>query len=185
MTLVEIEAIRRGADLLVDDSVVRETFDRMAADITKILGATNPVLLCVMSGGLVPASELFTRLNFPVELDYMHATRYQGTHGGQELKWIAHPAHALQGRTVLVVDDILDEGVTLAAILDFCRDQGAEAVYSAVLVEKLHDRKSPGLKADFVGLTVEDRYVFGCGMDYHGYWRNLPGIYAVSETGQE
>ncbi|VAW74750.1 Hypoxanthine-guanine phosphoribosyltransferase [hydrothermal vent metagenome] len=179
MTLAEIEAVRCNAELLFDHGAVGEAYDRMAAQITETLGNANPVLLCVMSGGLVPASEIFTRLNFPVELDYVHATRYRGTQGDSELDWIAHPAHSLQGRSVLVVDDILDEGVTLAAILDFCGDQGAEDVHSAVLVEKQHERKAPGLKADFIGLTVEDRYVFGCGMDYHGYWRNLPDIYGI------
>ncbi len=182
MSLSDIEAVRRHADLLFDRDAVDAAYDRMAAAITETLAGRNPVMLCVMSGGLVPAGELFTRLDFPVELDYVHATRYQGTQGGAELNWIARPAHSLKGRSVLVVDDILDEGVTLAAILDFCREQGAGAVYSAVLVEKQHDRKSPGLKADFIGLGIEDRYVFGCGMDYHGYWRNLPAIYAVAES---
>jgi hypoxanthine phosphoribosyltransferase len=90
----------------------------------------------------------------------------------------------LRDRTVLVVDDILDEGLTLAAIVDFCRQQGARAVYSAVLVEKVHDRKSAAVEADFIGIKVEDRYVFGYGMDYHGYLRNVRGIYAVSEQHQ-
>jgi len=182
MTLDEVEMVRRNADLIFDKGAVDAALDRMARDIVRTLADSNPVMLCVMSGGLVPTSELFTRLDIPVELDYLHATRYQGTQGGQELKWMARPVHALKGRTVLVVDDILDEGITLAAILDYCRDQGAVAVYSAVLVEKQHSRKAPGLKADFIGLEVEDRYVFGCGMDYHGYWRNLPAIYAVAET---
>jgi hypoxanthine phosphoribosyltransferase len=152
----------------------------MAGEIAQRIGAADPLLLCVMTGGLVPASELFTRLDFPLQLDYLHATRYQGTRGGAELKWVARPSQALRGRTVLVVDDILDEGLTLAAILAYCREQGAAAVYSAVLVEKLHQRKASGLRADFVGVQVEDRYVFGYGMDYHGYWRNVRGIYAVA-----
>ena len=97
----------------------------------------------------------------------------------RDLQWIARPQTPLQGRTVVVVDDILDEGHTLAAILDYCREQGAEAVYSVVLVDKIHDRRVNGLKADFHGLVVEDRYVFGQGMDYKGFHRNLPGIYAV------
>jgi len=137
------------------------------------------LLLCVMTGGLVTASELFIRLDFPLQLDYLHATRYQGGTRGSELQWITRPSQDLEGRTVLVVDDILDEGLTLAAILDYCREQGAAAVYSMVLVEKQHDRKASDLKADFVGLPVEDRYVFGYGMDYHGYLRNVRGIYAV------
>ena len=114
--------------------------------------------------------------------NYLHATRYQGTRGGAVLKWITRPSQDLRGRTVLVVDDILDEGLTLAAILDYCREQGASAVYSAVLVEKKHDRKAANQQADFVGLHIEDRYVFGYGMDYHGYLRNVKGIYAVADS---
>ncbi len=182
MKLEDIRAVRRNADLLVDREAVCAAYDAMAADITEQLGDANPVVLCVMTGGLVPAGELFTRLDFPVELDYVHATRYQGTQGTSDIRWIARPARSLRDRHVLVIDDILDEGITLAAILDFCREQGARAVYSAVLVEKRHTRKAPDLKPDFVGLVVEDRYLFGCGMDYHGYWRNLPGIYAVNDS---
>lgn len=177
--LQELRQVLAAADRLYAQSEVEAALNRMAAEITQAIGDANPLLLCVMTGGLVPASELFTRLEFPVQLDYLHATRYQGTRGGSELKWITRPSQSLQGRTVLVVDDILDEGLTLAAILAYCREQQAGAVYSAVLVEKLHQRRASGLSADFVGMQVEDRYVFGYGMDYHGYWRNLRGIYAV------
>ena len=179
-TLQDIRQVRAQAEQLYSQQQVEAALDRMAADIGAAIAGSNPLLLCVMTGGLVAAGELFTRLEFPVQLDYLHATRYQGTRGGSELKWITRPAQSLQGRTVLVVDDILDEGLTLAAILDYCRAQGASGVYSAVLVEKLHQRKASGLRADFVGVQVEDRYVFGYGMDYHGYWRNLRGIYAVA-----
>lgn len=178
--LQEVLQVRAAADQLCSQQEIEAALDRMAAGIEQAIGDANPLLLCVMTGGLVPASELFTRLDFPLQLDYLHATRYQGTRGGSELKWITRPSQSLQGRTVLVVDDILDEGLTLAAILAYCREQGAAAVYSAVLVEKLHQRKAGDLSADFVGVQVEDRYVFGYGMDYHGYWRNLRGIYAVA-----
>ncbi|HED13834.1 MAG TPA: hypoxanthine-guanine phosphoribosyltransferase, partial [Gammaproteobacteria bacterium] len=171
----QVRAVLENADQLFSQKEVEQALDRLASDIGQALGDQDPLLLCVMTGGLVPASELFTRLDFPVQLDYLHATRYQGTVGGNELKWITPPSQPLKGRTVLVVDDILDEGVTLAAILDYCREQGASAVYSAVLIEKMHDRKADGLQADFVGLQVEDRYVFGYGMDYHGYLRNVKG----------
>ncbi len=176
----KIQSVLENAEQLYSQQEVEQALDRLAGDIKRSLGDQNPLLLCVMTGGLVPASELFTRLDFPVQLDYLHATRYQGTVGGDELKWITTPSQSLDGRTVLVVDDILDEGLTLAAILDYCRAQGAKAVYSAVLVEKLHERKADGLRADFTGLQVEDRYVFGYGMDYHGYLRNVKGIYAVA-----
>ena len=178
----KVLAVLRNADQLYSQQEVEQALDRLAGDIGRSLGDQDPLVLCVMTGGLVPTSELFTRLDFPVQLDYLHATRYQGTVGGSELKWITTPSQSLKGRTVLVVDDILDEGLTLAAILDYCREQGARAVYSAVLIEKIHERKADGLHADFVGLQVEDRYVFGYGMDYHGYLRNVKGIYAVADN---
>jgi hypoxanthine phosphoribosyltransferase len=179
MDTEHILAVRDSADVLCSPAQVSEALDRMAAAITTAIDDQDPLLLCVMTGGLVVAGELFTRLDFPVQLDYLHATRYQGTRGGEQLKWITPPSQPLAGRTLLVVDDILDEGLTLAAILRYCREQQARALYTAVLVEKNHDRKHPDVQPDFVGLQVEDRYVFGYGMDYHGYWRNLKGIYAV------
>ncbi len=178
----EIERVYRNAECLYSQQQVEEALESMAADIEQAIGESNPLIVCVMTGGMVAASELFMRMPFPAQLDYLHATRYQGTSGGTELKWIAPPVQPLQGRTVLVIDDILDEGLTLAAILEYCQQQQAAAVFSAVLVEKLHQRKAPGLQADFVGLHVDDRYVFGYGMDYHGYLRNARGIYAVTKT---
>lgn len=182
MDIEHLLAVRDGADQLYSREQVEAALERLAGEIEAVIGDSNPLLLCVMTGGLVVASELFTRLRCPVQLDYLHATRYRGTHGGDELKWIAPPSQSLKGRTVLVVDDILDEGLTLAAILQYCREQEPLAVLTAVLVEKNHDRKHPDIQPDFVGLQVEDRYVFGYGMDYHGYWRNLRGIYAVKDN---
>jgi hypoxanthine phosphoribosyltransferase len=125
---------------------------------------------------------LFTRLGFPFQIDYVHATRYGDTTAGRELNWLVSPHVSVQGRVVLVVDDIFDEGKTLQAILTYLRQSQAQEIYSAVLVNKKHNRKAPGLNVDFIGLEVEDRYVFGFGMDYKAYWRNLPDIYAVGKT---
>ncbi len=169
----------RTADLLHSQQAVEAALDRMAAQITAQLAASNPLLLCVLTGGIIPTGRLTTLLDFPLQLDYLHATRYRGATRGGELNWIAHPSISLRDRVVLVIDDILDEGATLAAIMEHCRGEGASQVYSAVLVEKLHDRKYHRIKADFTGLEVPDRYVFGYGMDYKDYLRNAPGIYAV------
>ena len=171
--------VLQEADELYTPAQVDAAFDALARRITECMADANPLFLCVLTGGIIPAGQLLTRLNFPLELDYLHATRYRGETRGRDLQWIARPQTPLAGRVVAIVDDILDEGHTLAAILDYCRQQGAAAVYSVVLVDKRHDRRVPGLEADFHGLVVEDRYVFGQGMDYKGYHRNLPGIYAV------
>jgi hypoxanthine phosphoribosyltransferase len=168
-----------AAECLYTRAQVETALDRLAAAISARLAKHNPLLLCVMTGGVVPVGCLLPRLDFPLELDYVHATRYQGTTRGGTLEWRAAPRCPLQGRSVLIVDDILDEGNTLAAIVDHCRSHGAATAHTAVLVEKQLPR-AKAHSADFVGLTVPNRYVFGYGMDYHEYLRNAPGIYAVA-----
>jgi hypoxanthine phosphoribosyltransferase len=184
MTLTDatLRQIRDEAIMLHGPEVVTAALDRMAGEITVALDGTLPIVICVLNGGIIPTWHLLTRLAFPLETDYLHATRYRGkTTGGREIAWLCKPHLSLQGRTVLLVDDILDEGHTLKAISEYCRDSGASRVYTAVLVEKHHDRRVAGMIADFIGLAVEDRYVFGCGMDYKGYLRNLHGIFTLGE----
>lgn len=176
----EIRDVYARAERLYSREDIEAAYDRLAAAIAKSLSDSNPLVMPVMLGGMIPAGQILPRLDFPLQMDYLHATRYRGDTKGGDLHWLARPSHALQDRVVLLVDDILDEGVTLAAICAACREAGASQVYTAVLLNKLHSRKS-GLEADFVGLDVEDRYVFGCGMDYKDYLRNAPGIYAIPD----
>jgi hypoxanthine phosphoribosyltransferase len=177
-----LRQIRDEAVMLHGAAAVTAAFDRMGEEITAALDGTLPIVVCVLNGGIIPTGHLLTRLGFPLETDYLHATRYRGkTRGNQEIVWLCKPHLPLQGRTVLLVDDILDEGHTLKAIIAYCQDAGAARVYSAVLVEKHHDRRVDGMSADFIGLSVEDRYVFGCGMDYKGYLRNLDGVFTLGE----
>ncbi|PTU33148.1 hypoxanthine-guanine phosphoribosyltransferase [Stenotrophobium rhamnosiphilum] len=175
----EAQDIFKNADCLHDAAAIAAAYDRMAEAIRVQYEEKKPLILCVMIGGLHPTSEITQRLKFPFQIDYLHATRYRGETTGGGLLWKAHPEISVRGRDVLVIDDILDEGHTLAAIIESLQKMEAASVKVAVLAEKIHDRKAPGIKADFVGVTVEDRYVFGCGMDYKSYWRQLPAIYAV------
>ena len=178
--LPEIVQVMAEADCLFTPEEVSEALERMGAAITARLAAANPLVLCVMHGGLITAGRLLPRLPFPLESGYLHATRYGNETWGGHLDWKVRPTEDLRGRTVLLVDDILDEGRTLAAIIDYCKREGAGEVLTAVLVDKQHERKiNPGMSADFVGLVSPDRFLFGCGMDYKGYWRNAAGIYAV------
>ncbi len=177
--LVDMREVMDNADCLISQEAVERALDRMADEITRDLGEKLPVFYCVMNGGLITTGHLLPRLGFPLEVDYLHATRYRGGTRGGELFWRVSPEVPMAGRHVVIVDDILDEGATLAAILDYCRQAGAASISTAVLVDKRHDRKAvPDLKADYCSLEVADRYVFGFGMDYKGYWRNAPGIYA-------
>ncbi len=179
LTPARIRRVRAEADLLHDEAAVEAALDLMAAAVTADLAEKNPLVLAVMVGGIIPAGKLIPRLDFPLQMDYVHATRYRGDIRGRKLHWIVRPTQVLRGRAVLVVDDILDEGVTLGEILNYCRAAGARTVHSAVLVDKDVGVKAGLQSADFTGLQVENRYVFGYGMDYRGYLRNARGIYAV------
>ncbi len=174
------DSVLEHAEQLYDRNAVEKALDRMASEINDHFAGEVVLYLPVLQGGLIPAGMLAPRLTLDLEQDYVHATRYRGDTTGRELIWRSKPIVPLAGRHVLVMDDILDEGLTLKAILAWCREQGARSVASAVLVEKTHDRREPEVTADFVGLHVPDRYVFGFGLDYRERFRNLPGIYAVA-----
>lgn len=180
MNMDEVRRAREEADCLADEAAVETALNRMAKEITERLADSNPLVYTVMNGGLILAGRILTRLPFPLEVAYLHATRYGHATQGTLLDWRVRPTQDLRTRTILVLDDILDEGHTLNAIIEYLKAEGAAEVLSAVLVHKAHDRKAyPGMRADFTGLDIADRFLFGCGMDYKGYWRNAPGIYAV------
>ncbi|MGM0517506.1 MAG: hypoxanthine-guanine phosphoribosyltransferase [Pseudomonadota bacterium] len=179
----ELRALLSTCECLVPPEVMQSAYDRLAREITAELADRLPVVMAIMNGGLVSAGQILPRLDFPLELAYLHATRYRGATSGGALKWLAQPDVTLAGRNVLLVDDILDEGHTLQAVRDWCLEAGAARIWIAVATDKRHDRKVPDLVADFIGESVPDRYIFGEGMDYHGYFRNLPGIHALPEEG--
>lgn len=171
------------AQRLHDRASLEAVIARMGVDITRALAGERALFLTVMNGGMFFASSLAFAIDADLEFDYVHATRYGNGTVGRQIEWLHEPRVALDGRTVILADDILDEGYTLAALRDYCVAEGATRVVIAVLCEKLHDRRVPGLRADFVGVQVPDRYVFGYGLDYHGQGRNLPDIYALDGTG--
>jgi hypoxanthine phosphoribosyltransferase len=179
--LLEAQEVLRQADCVCDAAAVSAAYDRLAAALGAEYAGKNPLVLAVMIGGLVPAAEILRRVDFPFELDYLHATRYRGATSGGGLLWKRQPDAPLAGRHVLVIDDILDEGHTLLAVRKALLEFAPASLKVAVLAEKKHVRLAPGAHAEFIGLSVPDRYVFGCGMDYKEYWRQLPAIYAVKE----
>lgn len=178
LTYQQAQQILDTAELIHSAQVVSQTVQRMAEAITQALSHQHPLVLCVMGGAVVFTGQLLPRLQFPLDFDYLHLTRYDKKMTGGEIHWLAEPKENMKDRVVLVLDDILDEGITLAAIRDKVLKNGAKAFYSAVLAEKETGKPKP-FRADFVGLSVPDRYVFGFGMDIQGAWRNLPAIYAV------
>lgn len=177
----EVVTAYRNAECLYSEQDVDLALSQLAKQIRSKLMGTNPLILCVMNGALLTTAKLAIRISIPMQLDYLHVSRYQGATEGGKVNWLSEPKTPLADRTILIVDDILDEGHTLLAIQDYCLRQGASQVFSAVLVQKQHDRKHPEVEADFIALSVDDHYVFGYGMDYKDHLRNLPGIFALKK----
>jgi hypoxanthine phosphoribosyltransferase len=181
MTADEARRLLAEAELICPEATIVAAIDRLAAEIAAVAGDSYPLVLTVMGGAVVFAGQLLPKLRFPLECDYLHATRYGDATAGGALHWLVEPRTPVAGRTVLVLDDILDEGITLAAIKEKLLAQGAKACLLAVLAEKDIGRPKP-ITADFTGIRLPNRFVFGCGMDAKGAWRNLPAIYAVKGT---
>ncbi len=180
LTPAQAWEVLESAELVCSAAAVTQAVQRLAADITRVLAAQNPLVLTVMGGAVVFAGQLLPQLKFPLTLDYLHVTRYRNTTSGGRVEWKAFPGDTLAGRTVLVVDDILDEGHTMLEIRARVLGAGAERFHCAVFADKDLGRPKP-IAADFTGVTLPDRYVFGFGMDVKGAWRNLPEIYALKE----
>src|SRR6185369_2304311 len=173
-------ALLANADLVHSEEAVQAALTHVAVLIRERLADKNPLVLCVMTGGVIFCGQLLPKLDYPIDVDYLHATRYGPETQGGKISWRMAPWTSVKGRTVLVVDDILDEGVTLAAVKESLTRLGAAEVLLAVFTDKLNGKAKP-IAADFVGLTVPDRFVFGYGMDVDGAWRNLPAIYAMKD----
>jgi hypoxanthine phosphoribosyltransferase len=171
-------AFLEESDLIASAEEVQAATDRVAREIEKHLAETYPLVLAVMGGAVVFAGQVLPKLRFPLDFDYIHASRYGAATRGANVEWRVSPPQSVHGRAVLVLDDILDGGDTMAAIRDRLATLGAASFHCAVLVEKILAREKP-IAADFVGLQIQDRFVFGCGMDAKGFWRNLPEIRAM------
>lgn len=172
--------ILRNAELIRTEQEVRVAVTRMAAEISRKLSGRHPLVLSVMGGAVVFTGQLLPQLDFPLDFDYLHVTRYGSKQQGGALQWKVAPGESVKGRVVLVLDDILDEGETLAAIRQRVLEQGAVEFYSAVFADKATGMLKP-IRADFTGMELPDRFVFGFGMDIQGAWRNLPAIYAMKQ----
>jgi hypoxanthine phosphoribosyltransferase len=174
----EARTILAEADLICPADEAARVVQRVAGEIEARLAERNPLVLAVMGGAVVFVGQLLPQLRFPLDFDYLHASRYGDVTTGGQLAWVVQPRADVTGRTVLVLDDILDEGITLAEIVKRLLSQGAKEVLTAVFADKDIGRPKP-ITADFVGTVLPNRYVFGYGMDVKGAWRNLPAVYAL------
>lgn len=174
--------ILENSRVLFDRDQVSAAVQKMADDINAFYGDRPIIMISVLTGAIVPAAWLVTRLTMPVQMDFVHATRYRGGLYGAELEYRVPPRLDLADKDVLIVDDIFDEGHTLAAIKGSVEKRQARDVKMAALVRKDHDRGLPRDYVDFIGMDVPDVYVFGCGMDAYEEWRHLDEILVLEDS---
>lgn len=174
----EVLQARREAEPIADRDTVDAAIDRVAVQLSVEFADAYPVLMCIMKGGLVMTARLLERFEFALQLDYVQVGRYHDRTRGGDLTWRVEPTLPLAGRTVLVIDDIFDQGWTMHGVVAKISSLGAAQVVSVVLVDKQVAHVRP-MEVDYAALTAPDQYLFGCGMDYHGHWRNLTAIYAL------
>lgn len=180
MQIKQALEIHQGAQQLFDQSEVDEAIISLAKKMNPQLEHEFPLLLCVMNGGLYLTGQLMRYWEFPLTVDYVHATRYRLATLGRDVLWKAYPQNSMQGRHVIIADDIFDQGYTLEEVKAYCLKQGARKCSSVFLIRKSHQRKKADIEADCVALECDDYYVYGSGMDLHSHFRNLSGIYAIS-----
>jgi hypoxanthine phosphoribosyltransferase len=181
MTEINPRDILRSSTLIADQGEVEKAVARLAEAVNAYYGDREIILLIVMTGAVMPAAWLASKLKMPIQMDFVHATRYAGQTEGGEIEFRVPPRLNLEGHDVLIVDDIYDIGLTLQMIEGYCESRGANSVNSAVLVRKIHDRETTGNLPEFIGMEVEDKYIFGCGMDVYEHWRHLDEIRALED----
>ena len=173
------QQIHQTAHLLFDEEVVDKGISELARKVEQSCKDDFPLVLCVMNGGLYLTGQLLRHWNFPLTLDYVHATRYRLATLGKDVLWKAYPQNELAGRNVLIIDDIFDQGFTLEEVRSYCLKHGAIKCTSVFLIRKSHERKKAEIQPDYVGLETDDRYLYGVGMDLNGHFRNLSSIYSI------
>ena len=179
--LDEVKRIQSLSTLIYSKNDIDIAINSIAKKMNLELYNQNPLFLCVMSGALIFTGNLLTKIEFYSEIDYIHVSRYRGEINAKDLHWFAEPSTSLKGRNIIILDDILDSGLTLTGIINYCAMKGAKSIYTAVLIDKNCNREVGGLKsADYFGLKSENKFLIGYGLDFKGYLRNLPDIYEVN-----
>ncbi|MFV2031402.1 MAG: hypoxanthine-guanine phosphoribosyltransferase, partial [Gammaproteobacteria bacterium] len=179
MKLKRAQEIHSSADLLFDRTAVEQGIEDLALKVAQDCEKDFPLVLCVMNGGLYLTGQLMRHWEFPLTLDYVHATRYKLATLGKDVLWKAYPQNEIKDRNVIIIDDIFDQGYTLEEVRSYCMKHGAKKCTSVFLIRKTHERKIANIQPDFVGLECDDRYVYGAGMDLNSPFRNLASIYCI------
>ncbi len=168
--------------LLLTPEEIRSAVDRLAQEINKDYQDKNPLLLGVLKGSFIFMADLIRNLDFPLEVEFVILSSYD--RGRKESLGKVKVVHGLRipikNRHVLVIEDIVDAGVTLSFFLGYLKRQKPASLKVCVLFDKAPCRKVP-VPIDYLGLIVPDAFVVGYGLDYDERFRNLPGLYILEE----
>ncbi|MCP4186248.1 MAG: hypoxanthine-guanine phosphoribosyltransferase [Gammaproteobacteria bacterium] len=181
MKLERAQQVHQDADLLFGADVVERSIAELAARVAADCENDFPLVICVMNGGLYLTGQLLRYWEFPLTVDYVHATRYRLATLGKDVLWKSYPQNEIRDRHVLIIDDIFDQGYTLEEVRAYCNKHGAKSCQSIFLIRKTHDHRKADINPDYVGLECGDCYVYGAGMDLNGYFRNLSSIYYIEK----
>ncbi len=181
MNIDRAQQVHQSAELLFDQEAVDQGIAELARRVEQDRAGDNPLVLCVMNGGIYLTGQLLRHWEFPLTVDYVHATRYRLATLGKNVLWKAYPQNEIRDRNVIIVDDIFDQGYTLEEVEAYCSKHGAASCNSVFLMHKLHPRKRAEIEPDYFALECGDVYVYGAGMDLNGHFRNLSSIYALPE----
>ncbi len=181
MNIDRAQQVHQSAELIFDQGAVEQAVAELASRVEADCADDFPLVLCVMNGGMYLTGQLLRHWEFPLTLDYVHATRYRLATLGKNVLWKAYPQNEIRDRNVIIVDDIFDQGYTLEEVEDYCNKHGARRCSSVFLMHKLHPRKRADIEPDYFALECGDVYVYGAGMDLNGHFRNLSSVYSLPE----
>jgi hypoxanthine phosphoribosyltransferase len=168
--------------LLHDEAAVARAVARMAEDVDRALdGASSVLVLGLLLGGAYAAVWLSARLRTPHRIEFLRVSRYANEERGHEVVWEGALPPLERRTTVVVVDDVFDEGLTLAAVRARLAAGGVR-VLTAVLARKNRARSEGLPEPDVFGLEVPDEWLVGCGLDFRGWGRHYPALYALRRT---
>ena len=176
MSIIQIKD--KKFSLSIKDTEILAAVKNVAHQITEDLAGTNPLFICVLNGAFMFAADLLKEINFPCEVTFVKLSSYSGLVTSGSVKEIIGLSESVVGRNIVIVEDIIDTGITMERILDSLAAKGAKDVHVATFLQK-PDALQRDIKINYIAMKIPNDFIVGYGLDYDGYGRNLKDIYTV------
>jgi hypoxanthine phosphoribosyltransferase len=158
--------------------LLQQAVEKLAERINNDLAGKNPVFLVVLNGAFIFAADLYRKITIESEISFVKLASYAGTATTSEVKELIGINEKLRGRTIVIVEDIIDTGTTMQYLINKLEYLGVEKIYLAALLFKPSAFRE-SFRIDYLGMEVPDEFIVGYGLDYNGYGRNYPDIYKI------